>query len=242
MVDDAIGKEILRVVRSAAVDAAVVASEAAAHQQDEVLKAWTRELEAARYAARRPETIRCDRSRKSLSRRRVGATLEYRIAAASAKSKSASINTCTAAVSPWSPPEKNSRIWQRTSRPSGGIRMRMSDSRNASFEHSFTKSSWISMPMPVRSFWSFTGKARFIPNCDCRRRRRGQSATHTSKDVVDAVRVLARICPDDLPANVLNRNRLLTGRGNRRTRAGRLAPHASRHRLLRSRSTGLRGG
>ena len=50
------------------------------------------------------------------------------------------------------------------------------------------------------------------------RRRRGQSATHTSKDVVDAVRVLARICPDDLLANVLNRNRLLTGRGNRWTR------------------------
>ena len=50
------------------------------------------------------------------------------------------------------------------------------------------------------------------------RRRRGQSATHTSKDVVDAVRVLARICPDDLLANVLNRNGLLTGRGNRWTR------------------------
>ena len=55
MVDDAIGKEILRVVQPAAVDAAVVASEAAAHQQDEVLKAWTRELEAARYAARRAQ-------------------------------------------------------------------------------------------------------------------------------------------------------------------------------------------
>ena len=50
------------------------------------------------------------------------------------------------------------------------------------------------------------------------RRRRGQNATHTSKDVIEAVRVLARICPDDLLANVLNRNGLLTGRGNRWTR------------------------
>ena len=50
------------------------------------------------------------------------------------------------------------------------------------------------------------------------RRRRGQNATHTSKDVVEAIRVLARICPDDLLANVLNRNGLLTGRGNRWTR------------------------
>ena len=55
VVDDAIGKEILRVVQPAAVDAAVVASEAVAHQQDEVLNAWTRELEAARYAARREQ-------------------------------------------------------------------------------------------------------------------------------------------------------------------------------------------
>ena len=50
------------------------------------------------------------------------------------------------------------------------------------------------------------------------RRRRGQNRTQTSKDIVDAVRTLARICSDDLLANVLNRNGLLTGRGNRWTR------------------------
>src|ERR1700682_2839418 len=55
VVDDAMAKEILRVVQPAAVDAAVVASKAAAHQQDEVLAAWTRELEAAQYAARRAQ-------------------------------------------------------------------------------------------------------------------------------------------------------------------------------------------
>src|SRR6266704_442665 len=55
LVDDAMAKEILRVVQPAAIEAAVVASEAAAHQQDEVLNAWTREFEAARYAARRAQ-------------------------------------------------------------------------------------------------------------------------------------------------------------------------------------------
>src|SRR5438094_178239 len=55
VVDDAIGKEILRVVQPAAVAAAVVASEVAAHQRDDVLNAWTGELEAARYAARRAQ-------------------------------------------------------------------------------------------------------------------------------------------------------------------------------------------
>jgi hypothetical protein len=50
------------------------------------------------------------------------------------------------------------------------------------------------------------------------RRRRGQNSAHTSTDIIEAVRRLARICPDDLLANILNRNRLLTGRGNRWTR------------------------
>ena len=50
------------------------------------------------------------------------------------------------------------------------------------------------------------------------RRRRGQNSAQTSKDVIEAVRVLARICSDDLLASTLNRNGLLTGRGNRWTR------------------------
>ena len=55
VVDAAMAKEILRVVQPAAIDAAVVASEDASRQQDEVLQAWTRELEAARYAAQRAQ-------------------------------------------------------------------------------------------------------------------------------------------------------------------------------------------
>ena len=48
-------KEVLRVVQPAAVDAAIVASEDAARQQDDVLAAWTRDLEAALYAAQRAQ-------------------------------------------------------------------------------------------------------------------------------------------------------------------------------------------
>ena len=50
------------------------------------------------------------------------------------------------------------------------------------------------------------------------RRRRGQNRTHTSPEIVEAVRTLAQICSDDLLANALNRSGLLTGRGNRWTR------------------------
>ena len=50
------------------------------------------------------------------------------------------------------------------------------------------------------------------------RRRRGQNSSQTSKDIIEAVRVLARICSDDLLASALNRNGRVTGRGNRCTR------------------------
>ena len=46
------------------------------------------------------------------------------------------------------------------------------------------------------------------------RRRRGQNGSQTSKDTVDAVKVLARICSDDWIAAALNRSNLRTGRGN----------------------------
>lgn len=50
------------------------------------------------------------------------------------------------------------------------------------------------------------------------RRRMGQNAAHTSADTIDAIRVLARVCNDERIAGYLNRNGLLTGRGNRWTR------------------------
>jgi hypothetical protein len=50
------------------------------------------------------------------------------------------------------------------------------------------------------------------------RRRRGQHSGETSKEAVDAVRALARICSDDLIAAALNRAGLQTGHGNRWTR------------------------
>src|SRR4029450_13260183 len=55
VVDAAMTKEVLRVVQPAAIEAAVVATEGAARQQDEVLAAWQRDLEAARYDAQRAQ-------------------------------------------------------------------------------------------------------------------------------------------------------------------------------------------
>jgi hypothetical protein len=49
-------------------------------------------------------------------------------------------------------------------------------------------------------------------------RRRGYSRAHTPKEIVDAVRVLVRVCSDDTIAGALSRSGLVTGMGNRWTR------------------------
>ena len=51
-----------------------------------------------------------------------------------------------------------------------------------------------------------------------RRRRRGQSLSHVHPEAPEAIELLARICNDTLIANVLNRNGILTARGNRWSR------------------------
>ena len=66
------------------------------------------------------------------------------------------------------------------------------------------------------------------------RRRRGQRNS-TAKEIVEAVRLLARLCSDDVIAGLLNRNDLRTGHGNRFTRE-RVTSLRSHHRIPRPKS------
>jgi len=61
------------------------------------------------------------------------------------------------------------------------------------------------------------------------RRRRGRRNS-TATEIVEAVRLLARACSDDVIAGVLNRNDLRTGHGNRWTRE-RVASLRSYHEI-----------
>ena len=61
------------------------------------------------------------------------------------------------------------------------------------------------------------------------RRRRGQRNA-TSPDIIEAIRLLVRIACDDVIAGVLNRNKLLTGHGNRWTRE-RVTALRSHHKI-----------
>lgn len=62
------------------------------------------------------------------------------------------------------------------------------------------------------------------------RRRRGQNASHTSQEVVAAVKALASICTGPVIAGILNRNALKTGRGNRWTQE-RVTALRSHHKI-----------
>jgi DNA invertase Pin-like site-specific DNA recombinase len=218
VVDDAIGKEILRVVQPAAVDAAVVASEAAAHQQDEVLKAWTRELEAARYAARRAQK---QYDAIDPENRLVADELERRWNTGLQRVREIEeridrhVHGRRQPVVPTREEFENlaadlETVWRN---PHADVRLKKRLVRTLIHEIVVDTDPEAGEVILVIHWKGGVHTELRVP-----RRRRGQCATHTSKNVVDAVRVLARICSDDLLANVLNRNGLLTGRGNRWTR------------------------
>ena len=218
VVDDAIGKEILRIVQPAAVDAAIVASEAAAHQQDEVLKAWTRELEAARYAARRAQK---QYDAIDPENRLVADELEQRWNTALQRVREIEARIDRHVHDRRQPvvPAREEfehlaadleAVWRN---PHADVRLKKRLVRTLIHEIVVDTDPEAGEVILVIHWKGGVHTELRVP-----RRRRGQCATHTSKNVVDAVRVLARICPDDLLANVLNRNGLLTGRGNRWTR------------------------
>jgi hypothetical protein len=210
--------EILRVVQPAAVDAAIVASESAAHQQDEVLDAWQRDLEAARYAAQRAQK---QYDATDPENRLVADELERR----------------------WNHALQHVReIEGRIDQHVQGQRQRPAPSREA-FENlaADLETVWNASHADVRLRKRLVRTLihEIVVDVDAEageiilvlhwkggvhtelrlpRRRRGQNISHTPPEIVEAVRMLAHICSDDLLANALNRSGLLTGRGNRWTR------------------------
>jgi hypothetical protein len=229
VVDDAIAKEILRVVQPAAIDAAVVASETAARHQDDVLNAWTRELEAARYAARRaqkqydatdPENrLVADELERRWNRalhqvREIEDRIEQHVQTRGphvVPSRDAFENLAADLEAVWTSPHADVRLKKRLLRTL--IHEIIVDIDAKAGE------------IILVIHW----KGGVHTELRLPRRRRGYSRAHTPKNVVEAVRTLAHICPDDVLASVLSRNGLLTGRGNRWTRERVVALRGHHH-------------
>jgi len=229
-VDEAIGREVLRVVQPGATEAAVLAERQAATVGDEVLHALQRDLEAARYAANRAfkqydatdpenrlvadelerrwnqalEQVQEVQRRIEEHEREVQALVPPQLADFEA------LASDLAEV--WCSPEADVRLKKRIVRTL--IKEVLADIDVEASE------------VVVTVHWQGGVHTELrLP-----RRRRGQSSVQTAKPIVDAVRVLVRLCPDAVIAGVLNRNGLRTGRGNRWTRE-RVTSLRSHHKI-----------
>jgi DNA invertase Pin-like site-specific DNA recombinase len=219
-VDETIAQEVLRVVQPAAVEAAVLASQEEARKQDEVLEAWGRDLEAARYAAQRaqkqydtadPENrLVADelerRWNQALQRvQEIELRIEQHVhgpGKATTATREEYEELATKLETVWNCADTDVRLKKRIVRTL--IHEVVVDVDAEAGELILVLHWKVGVHTELR-----------LP-----RRRRGQNSKQTSKEIVAAVRTLARICSDEVIAGMLNRNGLLTGRGNRWTKEG----------------------
>ena len=216
-VDDAISSEILTVLQPAAVEAAVLASEQQRHQQDEILSVLERELEAARYTAHRAEN---QFDSADPDNRLVAGELERRWNQALQKVRNAELrieqqrqrqrvetvrpeefeNLARDFEAVWNHPASDRLLKRRI------VRMLVEE---VVVDIDDQQSEIIAVVHWMGGVHTELRVARL---------RRGRNRAQTPKETVEVIRVLARICSDDLIAGVLTRNGLFTGRGNRWTR------------------------
>ena len=216
-VDEAIGREILRVVQPQAVEAAVLASQTLAQQHDDVKEALCRDLEAARYEARRAQKQfdAVDPENRLVAdelERRWNQALQ-RVGELEGRLDEHADNVVR--VAPATVDEFQSlaadleAIWNGSG---ADARLKKRIVRTLIHEVVVDVDSTAGEVILVIHWCGGVHTELRLP-----RRRRG-SCTATSKDIVAAVRSLARICDDTVIAGILNRNGLRTGRGNRWTR------------------------
>jgi DNA invertase Pin-like site-specific DNA recombinase len=215
--DESITKEVLRVVEPAALQAAVLASKEESLQQDEVLGALQRDLEAAKYSAHRaakqydatdPENrLVADELERRWNQAlqkvqevelRIRQQMQRREVAPATPEEFANLAVDLEAV--WNHPDSDARLKKRIVR--------------ALIEEVIVDMDSEGGEIIAVLHW----KGGVHTEVRMPRRRRGHSRAHTPKEVIDAVNVLARICSDDMIAGTLTRNGLLTGMGNRWTR------------------------
>ncbi len=229
-VDEAIGREVLGVIQPAAIEASVLASEERVRQKDDILEALERDLEAARYVVQRtqrqydaadPEnrlvTAELER-RWNLSLQHVR-DIETRIEQHAAEIDQGPVVTgedfhqlASQLESIWTDPATSARLKKRIVRTL--IEEVLVDVDSSDGE------------LILTLHW----KGGVHTELRLPRRRRGQCSTQTSRELIEAITVLACISSDNIIASVLNRNGHLTGRGNRWTRE-RVTALRSHHRI-----------
>jgi DNA invertase Pin-like site-specific DNA recombinase len=217
-VDEAIAAEVLRAVQPIAIEAAILAYRDEAKKQDDVRAALERDLEAARYAAARAQR---QYDAADPENRLVADELERRWNHALERVREIEsriaqhVSNCPDEAAPTveefaTLAERLEELWES---PDTDVRLRKRIVRSLIHEIIVDVDTAAGEVVLVIHWQGGLHTEVRVP-----RRRRGQNSTHTAPETLDAVRSLARICPDALIANVLNRNGRRTGRGNFWTR------------------------
>jgi len=215
--DEAISREIMTVLEPAAMDAAVLASEQEILRQEEILCVLKRELEAARYSARRAEK---QYEATDPDNRLVASELERRWNNALQKVQQLEMRIEDARRGRQGMPVTRAEfesvaadldaVW---SHPETDVRLKKRIVRTLIEEVVVDVDGQAGEIVAVVHWKGGVHTELHIP-----RRRRGYSRAHTPPEIVDAVRVLVRICSDDTIAGAMSRSGLVTGMGNRWTR------------------------
>jgi DNA invertase Pin-like site-specific DNA recombinase len=228
-VDDAIAEQVLRVIEPGAIEAALQADHDEARRRDDILDALRCDLEAARYAA---ERARRQYDSADPENRLVAAELEHRwnralerVAELEGRIERHIAHT------PAMPPATMDdfatlagdlrTVWQD---PAADVRLKKRIVRTLIREVIADTDPQVGEIILVVHWMGGVHTELRLP-----RRRRGQR-NGTSKEIVEAVWELVRICSDDLIAGLLNRNNRRTGNGNRWTRE-RVTSFRSYHKI-----------
>jgi DNA invertase Pin-like site-specific DNA recombinase len=217
-IDEAIAREVLRVVQPAGIEAANLAYQDELNKQDHVLGALERDLQAAQYAANRaqrqfdsadPENrLVTDELERRWNQALVRVReIEERISQhqsqqpeAAAPSLEEFRDLAERLEELWQKDPRDARLRKRILRSL--IHEVIVDIDNAACE------------VVLLIHW----KGGVHTELRVPRRRRGDNGARTPPATLDAVRSLARICSDKSIASFLNRNGLRTGQGNFWTR------------------------
>jgi hypothetical protein len=215
--DEAVNREIMAVLEPAAIEAAVLAREQENLQQDEILSALERELEAARYTAHLAQK---QYDKTDPDNRLVASELERRWNQALQKIQEIEQQIQQRVRPPELAPATREEfdrlasdleaVW---SHPKSDARLKKQIVRTLIEEVVVDVDGEGGEIIAVIHWTGGVHTELRVP-----RRRRGHNGAHTPKEIVDVIRVLTRICSDDTIAGTLTRNGLFTGRGNRWTR------------------------
>ena len=230
-VDAAVSREVLRVVQPCAVEASAQAVAEESHKQDEVTQSLQLELKAGRYEA---ERARKQYDAVDPDNRLVADELERRWNASLEKVRTIERRLeqqrslrARPPVSPSLFTDLHGELERAWNDANTDARLKKRILRTL-IEDIIVDIDDEASEVDLVVHW----KGGMHSTLRVQRRRRGQHAAQTSKDITAAIRALALVSDDEVIASCLNRSKLSTAKGNRWTRE-RVASLRSTHEIPR---------